>query len=499
MITFEDLKKYQSNQDFKVIIAADASTRSATLKNGKLDFKIPAGGVGVAFDPISKAVNATYIGRGKVDEVEIFKHKRQVKSKITDANGSYDLVKLFFSDEELEDYYYGFANQTLWPLCHVAFERPQFKDSWFEGYVKVNHKYADAIKSELKKKNFVWVNDYHLCMVPSLLKNPKNTTIGMFWHIPWPTWEIFRIMPHKKEILESLLSCDYLAFHRGYHMRNFINTVERELEARIDLETQKIYYKGKVTTVSYLPMGIDADVIKSLSGPKKALTKDLPKKEEFEDLFSKYKVILGVDRLDYTKGLALRLWALDLFFKKYPKYIKKLVYVGIIAPSREPIESYQALKKQVRETAADLNEKYGTSSWQPVIIFNNFIPREQLMQLYQRADVCLVTPRDDGMNLVSKEFVLASSTVDNPGMLVLSKFAGSAIDLRESLIINPYDFKEMSESIKRALEMDPKEKKQRINDMASVLEERNVYEWALNFFQQATSSAKEKIYHQIYR
>ncbi len=479
MTTYQDLKDFFKRRDFKVIMAADAETRTLAEKNGKIVSKIPAGGVSVALDPIAKAAGATYISRGKTDEEKKLLAGKN-KMTIEDQAGTYVLKRLFLSPAEFEVYYNGFSNQTLWPLCHVAFENPHFHNSWYEGYKKVNEKFARSIREEIKGKTFVWIHDYQLALVPLFLGRSKDTTVNMFWHIPWPTWEVFRLLPQKKEILESLLSCDFLAFHRGYHVRNFLDTVERELEVRVDEETNSVYYNKHVTTVKNLPLGIDTDVIESL----------VVRGEEKTVLFENNKVILGVDRLDYTKGLRLRMAAIDRFLEKNPRYIGNVTYVGILAPSREEIPAYKQLKKDIKELANSINKKYGKKGWRPIHMINEIFSRSEIINFYRKADLCLVTPLDDGMNLVSKEFVIASSTSSRPGMLVLSQFAGSAIDLTKAIIVNPYNTEEVANAIKLGLEMGTAEKKKRIKEMAETLEERNVYAWAEDFVRSAASSAK---------
>ena len=498
MIGYQDLKSFFKNQNFRMIIAADGETRTAVAKNGKVVQNSPAGGVSVALDPIARASNAIYIARAK-NPLE--KELAGARSKIEDGGDEYTLKRLVFSKNEVDSYYYGFSNQTLWPLCHVAFERPIFHRNWYEGFKKVNQKFAQSIKEEVKGKTFIWLQDYQLSLVPRYLGKQKNCILGMFWHIPWPTWEIFRILPYKKQILESMLQCDFLAFHRGYHVKNFLETVRREFETRIEEETGKIYLNGRVTTVKNLPLGVDTDVIKSLVDEGNRATTILKSVEKSvfkigfnsnaDDYLSGMKVILGVDRLDYTKGLRHRLQAIDRFFERYPQYIGKAIYLGLMAPSREVIPSYIILKKQVKAMAEEINRKYGTKDWMPIHLISEVFPRKEIINFYKRADVCLVTPLDDGMNLVSKEFVVASSFSKNPGMLVLSQFAGSAIDLTSALIVNPYSLDDVVVAIKRGLEMDKNEKVRKIKRMTEILDEKNAYEWAEDFVRNAISISRK--------
>ena len=500
MLLYEDLKTFFARQARELIIVADAAPRVGERRRGKFIERIPAGGVAVSLDPIAKAGNAIYIARGRNEE------ERNGNGTVTikDPNGSYRLRRLFLTPAEFDNYYNGFANQTLWPLCHVTFERPEFHKSWFEGYKAVNIKFAKAVKEAIaksKKNSFVWINDYHLALVPKLLDSPRNTTVAMFWHIPWPTWEAFRILPFKKDLLESMLRSDFIGFHRGYHVRNFLDTVGREFEARIDEETSSIYFNGHTTVVKNLPMGIDTEAIASFIKPlkkktilAKVLKKFSPPDKETDNLerVFDHQVILGVDRLDYTKGLLLRFAALDRFLEKYPQYKGKITYFGIMAPSRGGVPAYQILKRDIAKLVGRINKKYQRNGWEPIVTTNKVFDRPNIINFYQKAKVCLVTPRDDGMNLVSKEFVLASSYTEDPGMLVLSRFAGSAIDLTESLIVNPYDIDEVADAIKRALAMDKKEKITRIKNMAQTLLDRNIYDWAKDFVENALDSSRSR-------
>lgn len=503
MTSFLDLQDFFKKLNKQLIIAADAEPVVHEKHKDTISSIIPAGGVGVALEPVSRASKAIYIARGKTEtDKEVLNNKNDI---ILHPNtpDEYMLHRLFFSEEDLNAYYYGFANQTLWPLCHVAFQRPEFNSAWYEGYKRVNKAYADAIKAQIKSPSVVWINDYQLALVPSFLNHPKDTVIGLFWHIPWPTWEVFRILPQKKELLESLLSCDYIAFHRGYQAQNFIKTVERELEVRVDQETSRIYYKNHVTTVKSLPMGIDTDIIKDILEPQQpdtiitAIVRALlgiqaePKDKQESDIdmfFKQNNVILGVDRLDYTKGLLFRLQALDLFFKEHPKHIGNVSYLGVLSPSREQIPAYKQLKKAVYDLAKEINEKYQTDSWKPIHLVSGVYSRAEILNLYRKAQVCLVTALDDGMNLVSKEFIVAASMSDNPGVLILSQFAGSAIDLTSSLIVNPYNIDEVADAIDKALTMPKSEKVKLTQQMDATLEERNVYGWAMKFVREAVEA-----------
>lgn len=507
-----DIKEILRTSGYKLIIVADGEPVVSKVADRKIVSSMPAGGVSVVLDPVARITQASYIARAKNPEEKKALDKND-RMLVGNADGSYTLKRLFFPEKETYGYYYGFSNQTLWPLCHVAFEEPQMNDEWFKEYKKINHVYADAISDEITDKTLVWVHDYQLSLVPSLISRKPDTIVAMFWHIPWPTWEVFRILPYKHEILKSLLSCDFLAFHRRYQARNFLNTVDQELEARIDDERQTVYYQNHDTVVKSYPLGIDIDVVRSMVHKEEEDTvlsktiRDLlgienAKPHPLDEYFSKYKVIIGVDRLDYTKGLRHRLQALDRFFEKNPQYIGKVVYLGIIAPSRESINSYIRVKKETLSLAHAINLKYGTApnpgrpngsakkDWKPIHLIHEVFQREDVLNFYRQADVCVVTPLDDGMNLVSKEFVVASSLSNDPGMLVLSQFAGSAIDLTRALIVNPYNIDEVAGAIKKGMEMDRLEKIERTKQMVANMEEKNVYEWGYNNLRAALQAVK---------
>lgn len=499
MTTYFDIKDFFSQKKYQLIIASDAQPFSHIKTHGQVLTQTPAGGVSVALEPIARAANGIFIARGRTQEDKEASGKDGI-IQVTRGTDSYLLKRLFFSPEEIDGYYYGFANQTLWPLSHIAFEQPVFAPLWFGQYQKVNEVYAQTIAKYLDKPSFIFLNDYQLALVPQFLPQKPNSIIGFFWHIPWPTWEIFRILPQKKEILESLLKVDFIAFHRKYQADNFVATVSRELPVRVDQEKGTIYYNNHATVVQSLPMGIDADVIEDLVVHKPSniissyvqnLLGLTPKELPLQEIFDSQKVLLGVDRLDYTKGIPLRLLALEEFFTTNPQFIGKVTYVGFLASSREHIQSYKQLKKEVDSLAAAINNKFQTDTWVPIRLLPGIFSRDQLVELYRKAAVCLVTPLDDGMNLVSKEFIIAASTTDNPGMLILSQFAGSATDLGASLIVNPYNTNEVALAIKNALATSAKERKQKITSMSETLKERNVYEWALQFVKHTEQAARE--------
>lgn len=499
MTSYFDLKDYFAEKKYKLVIASDAEPFVHKKHEDKIVTEVPAGGVSVALEPVARAAGATFIARGRTEEDKAMTDNKGYM-EVQSGTDAYTLRRLFFTPEQIENYYFGYANQTLWPACHIAFEQPNFDPLWWRGYLDVNRTFAKAIEEEAKEETLIWINDYQLAMTPGFIKPSPKRVIALFWHIPWPTWEIFRILPHKRQLLESMLAADFIGFHRKYQADNFIDTVTNELEVRVDYERNTIFHKDHQTTIHSLPMGIDNDVITSLAEPEdtvfltafvRSILGIAPSEKPLEEIFSKNKVILGVDRLDYTKGLPHRLKALWRFYEKYPEFRSKVTYVGFAASSRDQIPSYKLLRKEVEGLAQTINQIYGTKDWQPIHLYPGIFSRRELIELYKHAALMLVTPLDDGMNLVSKEYSIAASLSNDPGMLVLSQFAGSAKDLSQALIVNPYDTESLADAMYTGLKMPSKERKDRIQAMANILHEHNVYEWAMRFAKEVENTARE--------
>ena len=490
MITAKNLSEFlkENLNGKKVIIALQKEPYSHIRTVKGIEVKKSAGGVHVLIDSVMKQIGGTIVAMasGNADYEVIDKDG---KVKISNDGKSYDLKRIFLKKEEYDGFYYGFANQTLWPLFHVVFVKPHFDAKWWQNYIEVNRKFADAIFSEIGQDDaFIWINDYHLALLPKMLHELKPTlSIGTFWHIPWPTHEIFRICPWRKQLIEGLLGSDFISFHRDYHVDNFVNCARRELGLIVESEPTTIKRYGHETKLVNLPAGIDFDDIRKTLKKYKNITKSRIKKDfgfEYEYL------ILGVERIEYTKGLVERLNILVNFLEKYPEYHGKLVYLSISPPSRQKIPAYKQYMREVLDLADGINWRFGNGSWQPVRIVMDTFLRERLFTYYRLADVCMVTALDDGMNLVAKEYVL--SCKKDKGMLVLSKFTGAAKDLRRAVLINPYDIEESTHGLFEALKMDREEKLKRNNEMIQILEENNIYQWALQFIQNTLRSNEDQ-------
>ncbi|EKD67449.1 MAG: hypothetical protein ACD_48C00397G0003 [uncultured bacterium] len=471
----------------KFIVAIQREAYIHTKSALGITMEKTAGGAHSLLDGILQTTGGTMVAlaAGDADSETVDSNNRVM---VPPEDPSYTLKRVFIKKKELEGFYYGFANQTLWPLCHAVFVKPIFHNSWWQDYVTVNQKFADAIGEELEDKDgFIWINDYHLALLPTMLRrtHPK-IKIGVFWHIPWPTYEIYRICPWRKDIVTGLLGADFIGFHRGYHVDNFVECARRDLEIIVDSEPRSIIYKEHTTKVSNVPAGIDYSEIMHELGNKK------PTKQIIEQDFgfTYEKLGIGVDRIDYTKGIPERLKIIDRFFEKYPDFLGKFTYLLIGAPSRLHIPAYKAINHEISDLVEKINWKYGNGTWTPIQYVNKILPRERIFSYYYLADICMVTSLDDGMNLVAKEYAICNQS--DKGMLLLSKFTGAAKDMKSALLINPYDIEGSAIALYHALSMDSKEKEKRNKELKTVLAENNIYTWGMKFIQNTMSESGER-------
>lgn len=455
--------------------------------DGTIKIQKTVGGAGVLLNGILKKVGGLMVATASGDaDDKVVDEKGRIK--LPPGDESYTLKRIFLSKKEQDQFYYGFANQTLWPLCHAVFVQPVFRSAWWRSYVKVNWQFAKAILEEIEGKDaFVWVNDYHFALVPKMLRDKRpDISIGIFWHIPWPTLEIFRICPWRRDILEGMLGADLVGFHRHYHTENFIDCLREEIGVVVESEPRSVLHKKRLTKIIHLPTGIDVDEIDQSIAEAPELDRSIIKEDLGINITSKYLVI-GADRIDYTKGLIERFRLLDRFFTKYPQYKKQVTYLSIGVPSRVPIPAYKAYNTKLKKMIDRINDRHRENGWQPIHfeVVDKGLDRERLFSYYRLADVGLITSLDDGMNLVAKEFVI--STKPDKGMLVLSRFAGAAKDLYASILINPYDAEASADALREALEMSATEKRERNEEMRRVLTENSIYRWGLEFIKQTIS------------
>lgn len=436
---------------------------------------VPASGLTVALDPVMKACGGIWVahGNGSADR-EVVDDKNRVS--VPPDEPRYTLKRVWLTKEEEEGYYLGFSNEALWPLCHIAYTPPNFDENNWDTYKRVNRIFADAVLEELgDKEAFVFIQDYHLALLSRLIKakNPKVVT-AQFWHIPWPNPEIFRVCPWGEEILDGLLGNDMLGFHINYHCENFLETVGLMLESRVDHERMAINRGGRTTLVRPFPISVDFNRIARDAAEAKIA-------EEMEEIRCRWQlgdefIGMGMDRLDYTKGIPHRFRALDKFLAKYPEYRERVVFFQLGEPSRVHIKKYRELNAEIDDLVEEVNWKYKSGAWKPIIFVREHLSPITLLAFNRLAHFCIVSSLHDGMNLVAKEFV--SSRSDEDGVLILSRFTGAARELTEALLINPYATDDFAESIKKAIEMPKEQKRTRMRKLRQVVEENNIYCWA---------------------
>jgi alpha,alpha-trehalose-phosphate synthase [UDP-forming] len=447
------------------------------MRRGKsVEVIVPPSGLVTAIEPVLRACDGTWIahGNGDADLETVDEHDRL---RVPPEDPHYTLRRVWLNKEEEEGYYYGFANEGLWPLCHIAHTRPIFRAEDWKCYQAVNLKFAEAVLDEIKdvEKPIVLVQDYHFALLPRLIKEKRpEARVAIFWHIPWPNPEAFDISPWRRELVDGLLGADLIGFHIQSHCNNFLQTVDRVVESRVDWEHFSVRRLDHLTLVRPFPISVDfTDVQRPESVPdsyveRSALLKALGVEATF--------VGVGVDRVDYTKGILERFLAIERFLEKYPRYQGKFTFVQIGAPSRSHLKRYHDLMAEVEAEADRINWRFQTDKWKPIVFLNRQHNHQEIQSYYRAADVCLVTSLHDGMNLVAKEFVAARH--DERGVLILSCFTGAAHELRDALQINPYDIDQTAEAIRFALEMDPEEKELRMQRMRKTVREHNVYRWA---------------------
>lgn len=441
----------------------------------------PASGVVTAIDPVMRACGGVWVAHGSGAADRKFVNSKD-KLGVPPEDNRYILKRVWLSKEEEEGYYYGFSNEGLWPLCHITDTRPIFKEADWKIYEKVNRKFADAILEELPAKNpFVFIQDYHFTLLGKMIKEKRpDATVALFWHIPWPNPEKFSICPFQQQILDGMLGCDLIGFHVQFHCNNFLETANRLLESRVDAEKFSVVRSGKETFVRAFPISVNMDI------PAAAFEKASRQVEEIRrELDLKDKLVaVGVDRIDYTKGLAERLQGVDRFLEKYPQYKNKFVFIQLAAPSRTHIKRYHDLVGELDEMVEKKNCKYLDGNWKPIIYLKRHFSPEEILPYYLLADMCIVSSLHDGMNLVAKEFV--ASRRDSNGALILSQFTGASRELTPAIIFNPYSIEELADAIKAAVDMPTEEKKRRMESMRDIVRENNIYRWAANIITKLT-------------
>ncbi len=450
-------------------------------RNGKLiEMTVPPSGLVTGLEPVLNACDGTWIahGSGDADHETVDAHDRL---RVPPRDPHYTLRRVWLSKEEEEGYYYGFANEGLWPLCHIAHTRPIFRAGDWQHYQDVNRKFAAAVLEEIEdtKNPVILVQDYHFALLPRLIKERRpDARVAIFWHIPWPNQESFGICPWQRQLVDGLLGADLIGFHIQSHCNNFLQTVDRVVESRVDWEHFAVSRQNHRTLVHPFPISValtDDDPLEN--GQYSANYKERSSLMHSLGVESAF-VGVGVERVDYTKGIHERFLAIERFLEKYPKYQGQFTFVQIGAPSRTHIKRYHDLLAEVEAEAERINWRFQTVKWKPILFLKRQHSHEEIEPYYRAADFCLVTSLHDGMNLVAKEFLAARR--DERGVLILSQFTGAARELRDALLVNPYDIDQTAEAIRIALEMDPDEKQVRVQRMRRIIRENNIYRWAGN-------------------
>jgi len=472
--------------DYLLLVVSNREPFIHTMSGDEILCHRPVSGLTVALGPVMNASKGTWVawGSGDADRKVVDSHSRVA---VPPEKPEYTLRRVWLTKEEVDGFYYGFANQALWPLCHVTFTPPIFRESDWNTYKKANRIFAEAVLQEVAgRKAVVLVQDYHFALLSRLIKeqNPE-ITVGQFWHIPWPNYEVFRTCPWPEEILEGLLGNDLLGFHTQSFCSNFLETVEHGLEARMESDKSAIVYHGKATLVQPFPISVDFEQLSQEAGTE-AVEQEMDSLRRELNLEGKY-VGVGMDRIDYTKGIPQRLQALDRFFEDFPSYVGKVVFIQAGMPSRTQIKSYQEINQRVDDLIKGINDKYGNDSWKPVIAMTRQLAPSTLAALRRLANFCVVSSLHDGMNLVAKEFV--ASRVDCDGVLILSRFTGAAAELQDALLINPYAIHQFARKIKEAIEMPQVERQRRMKVMRETVANNNIYRWGASIVSRLISIA----------
>lgn len=459
----------------KIIVVSNREPYIHSKKNGEIEVHRPASGLVTAVEPVMRACSGTWIahGSGTADRETVDTYDRVM---VPPDKPEYNLRRIWLTEEEEKGYYYGFSNEGFWPLCHIAHVRPVFRTSDWEQYVKINQRFADAVVKEADSDNpVVLVQDYHFALLPGMIRTllPKATIIT-FWHIPWPNPESFGICPWREELLTGMLGSTILGFHTPYHCKNFLETVDRYLETRIEHESSTISRRGHLTMVESYPISIQWPPPWKGTLPPVAQTRD----EILTDLGLPADQLLGigVDRMDYTKGILERFNAVERMLELHPELVGRFSFIQIAAPSRSALEEYQAFAARLHALEKRINERFSRDGRKAIILKAEHHEPDQVNRYYRAAQVCMVTSLHDGMNLVAKEYVAARD--DEQGVLVLSQFTGAANELYEALIVNPYHVEQTAEALYQGLTMPEYEQQERMRSMRAQVRDFNVYRWA---------------------
>jgi trehalose 6-phosphate synthase len=469
----EDVARTRLN-GARLLVVANREPYIHQYRDGEIEWIRPAGGLTTALDPVMRACGGTWVAHGSGD-ADRDATGPDGRVGVPPDDPTYVLRRVWLSKEEEEGYYYGFANSTLWPMCHQVYQRPTFDADHWRAYRDVNRKFADAVLEEAADgPTLVFVQDYHFALLPRMLKDARpDLVVAQFWHIPWPHPETFQVCPWAAELLAGMLGNDLLSFQTQHHCNNFLDTVDRTMECRIERDRFAAVCGGRDTLVRPYPISVDPDLADEYLGPaweRKAA--GLRRRYRLGDR----PLLVGVDRVDYTKGIPERLAAVERLLETHPEWKGKFHFVQVGAPSRTHLSAYRDLNDQVQEMADRINWRHGSAGWQPIVFLNEHLGPETVFLLYRIAAGCVVSSLHDGMNLVAKEFVTARG--DDRGVLVLSKFTGAARELTDAVLVNPMDADGLADGLHLALTMPAAEQERRMRRMRAQVADHNIYRWA---------------------
>jgi trehalose 6-phosphate synthase len=472
--TAERLKEFVRTklQGRAFVLVSNREPYVHTRRGKAIEWVVPASGLVTALEPVMRASEGLWVahGSGDADALTVDAHDRV---RVPPDDPVYTLKRVWLTKEEEEGYYYGFANEGLWPLCHIAHTRPVFRSDDWAAYQSANAKFAAAVLREIEDSPdpVVLIQDYHFALLPRMIKTARpDARVGLFWHIPWPNPEAMAICPWQRDILHGMLGADLIGFHIQFHCNNFLETIDRALECRIDRERFAVTREQQTTCVRPYPISV-APWSEPNPGPhdREALLKE-------HGLPPAVWIGVGVDRLDYTKGIVERFRGIERFFDKYPDFRERFTFVELGAPSRTHIPRYHDLVSEIDAEAERISWRFRTKTWTPLLFLKQHHRHHDILRWYRAAELCLVTSLHDGMNLVAKEYVNARE--DGTGALILSPFTGAARELTDALIVNPYDTEQMADAIRYALGMAPEEERRRMAAMREQIRSANIYRWA---------------------
>jgi len=460
---------------YRIVVVANREPYIHEHEGSDIVVRHPASGMVSALDPMMLASDGTWVahGSGDADREVVDAHDR---IRVPPEDPRYTLRRVWLTPEQEEGYYYGLANGGLWPLCHITFTRPRFSPKDWDTYREVNQLFADAVLEEVgSEPTFVFIQDFHFCLLPRMLKNANpRLIIAQFWHIPWPNREVFRTFPWGEELLDGMLGNDLVGFHVSYHCQNFLDTVDREIEARVDIDRLEIHRGGHTTLVRPFPISIDfEDHDREARSPEvEAAIERWRRKLDLQDI----PIGVGIERLDYTKGIPDRLRGIDYLLETHPEHRGQVRFIQVAVPSRTHVPAYQQIDTEVDEIVKEINDRWRSGGWEPITYIKKHQGPADMMALHQLSRFCIVSSLHDGMNLVAKEYV--ASRHDEDGVLILSRFTGSAREFGDALQINPFSVVEIAEAVSLALSMPEDERRRRMQRMRAQVEKNNVYRWA---------------------